>query len=192
MASHITLSPQRCRPRLYYMTPVTMVSERQIHLTTVRAKSISDWMRATFVPKGWVELDYQTLAIARSFDSTCATDGLHGARVGNSDSIVSLLEDGDSPLCLLIESRVRAIRCKMHFERYALLPFTPFLWHLNTEGHAVCTWLRSNLAKIAPPLTVNYVLTPTNPVTPLKASSTQRASQLSTDVCQSLVPWTIN
>lgn len=61
------------------MTPVHMVSERQLHLTTDRSKMIVDWMRTFIVPRGWVELDYQRLATARLFDSTCAEDGLHPA-----------------------------------------------------------------------------------------------------------------
>ena len=71
--------PCNRRPRMYYMTPVTMVSERQPHLTTERSQMIVEWMRASFVPRGWVELDYQRLATARLFDSTCAEDGLHPA-----------------------------------------------------------------------------------------------------------------
>lgn len=86
------------RPRMYYLTPVQMISERQLHLTTERSVAVVEWMRETLTPRGWVELDYQRLATARLFDSTCAEDGLHPAhnvRVNLAQAFANHLCFGD-------------------------------------------------------------------------------------------------
>jgi hypothetical protein len=67
------------RPKIFYMTPVVMVSERMEHLTASRSQDVSTWLRALTRPYGWVEMNYQALAIARAYDSTCTGDGLHPA-----------------------------------------------------------------------------------------------------------------
>jgi hypothetical protein len=66
-------------PRLFFMTPVVYISERQMHLTATRSKKIVEWMQKVLLPRGWTELNYQKLQIARSMDSTCNSDGLHPA-----------------------------------------------------------------------------------------------------------------
>ena len=66
-------------PRLFYMTPVVYISERQMHLTATRSIRITEWMQKELLPRGWTELNYQRLQLARSMDSTCNSDGLHPA-----------------------------------------------------------------------------------------------------------------
>ena len=65
------------KPLRYYMAPPALVSEREAHTTMRRAANIAKWLKQELIPRGWVELDLFSLSMARGYDSTCASDGMH-------------------------------------------------------------------------------------------------------------------
>ena len=60
-----------------YVLPPWMPSERRNYMTPERTLQMRDAMRAAFSKRGWYELDYTSLTMAWSFDTSPDLDGFH-------------------------------------------------------------------------------------------------------------------